>query len=221
MSPAPVPLPRRPAFVLAVMLSVAGFALAGRSAAGDTPETPAPPAAAVPQAAPEPAPQAESPAPPAQAPSPDIHPDAVSSFQVRAYKTSEKKLWKGLLQVLQEAGYPPEEIDGKGKRVKTSFVDFSSKDYSEEVADAAPRLGGDYHILQMSKVKLGKVSLEGVVSGGQHGASVLSLRARILVDGLDQRKRVRLLTDRRSSGVIESDFLRRLEDTLKLERQTQ
>jgi len=163
------------------------------------------------------------PASPRPAPAPEgeaaIHPDAVSSFQVRSYKTSEKKLWKGLLQVLQEAGYPPEEVDAKGKRVKTSFVDFQSKDYSEEVADPAPRLGGNYHILQMSKVKLGKVSIEGVVSEGEHGASVLSLRARILVDGLDQGKRVRLLTDRRSSGVIESDFLRRLEDTLKLERQ--
>jgi len=191
-------------------LALAAFLSAGRAvcAADTQSETPEP-------AAPE-----TAPLPPA-APAPDagIHPDAVSSFQVRAYRTSEKKLWKGLLQVLQEAGYPPEEVDAKGKRVKTSFVDFSSKDYTEEVADAAPRLGGDYHILQMSKVKLGKVSLEGVVSEGEHGASVLSLRARILVDGLDQRKRVRLLTDRRSSGVIESDFLRRLEDTLKLERQ--
>jgi len=157
-------------------------------------------------------------APPAADAAPEIHPDAVSSYQVRAYKSSRKKLWKGLLQVLQESGYPPEEIDPKAKRVKTSFVDFSSKDYSEEVADPAPRLGGNYHILQMSKVKMGKVSLEGVVTDGEHGAVVLSLRARILVDGLDQRKRVRMLTDRRSSGVIEGDFLRRLEDTLKLER---
>ena len=213
MSSSPVPTPRRPSVVLALLLAAAASAWGARSAAaGETPANPPePPAAGTPEAAPA--------APPALAPAPDIHPDAVSSFQVRAYKTSEKKLWKGLLQVLQEAGYPPEEIDEKQKRVKTSFVDFSSKDYSEEVADAAPRLGGDYHILQMTKVKLGKVSLEGVVTEGEHGASVLSLRARILVDGLDQRKRVRLLTDRRSSGVIESDFLRRLEDTLKLERQ--
>jgi hypothetical protein len=213
MSPAPSPTPR-PAGLSGIALALVAFLAAGRAVcAGDTPPgTPEPQAPEAPEAAPAPA---------APAPDAGIHPDAVSSFQVRAYKTSEKKLWKGLLQVLQEAGYPPEEVDAKGKRVKTSFVDFSSKDYSEEVADAAPRLGGDYHILQMSKVKLGKVSLEGVVSEGEHGASVLSLRARILVDGLDQRKRVRLLTDRRSSGVIESDFLRRLEDTLKLERQVQ
>jgi len=212
MSPAPSPIPSRRALVPGIALALAVFLAGGRAvSAGDTPpQTPEPPAPEAPEAAPAPA---------APAPDAGIHPDAVSSFQVRAYRTSEKKLWKGLLQVLQEAGYPPEEVDAKGKRVKTSFVDFSSKDYSEEVADAAPRLGGDYHILQMSKVKLGKVSLEGVVSEGDHGASVLSLRARILVDGLDQRKRVRLLTDRRSSGVIESDFLRRLEDTLKLERQ--
>lgn len=176
-------------------------------------EAPAPPPA--PPAQDEPA--APGDVPPASGP--EIHPDAVSSFQVRAYKASRKKLWKGLLQVLQESGYPPEEVDAKERRVKTSFVDFNSRDYNEEVADPAPRLGANYHILQMSKVKMGKVSLEGVVTDGEHGAAVLSLRARILVDGLDQRKRVRLLTDRRSSGVIESDFLRRFEDTLKLERQ--
>jgi hypothetical protein len=161
-------------------------------------------------------------APESQEPSIDssagIHPDAVSSFQVRSYHTSEKKLWKGLLQVLQEAGYPPEVIDAKGMRVKTSFVDFTSKDYSEEVADPAPHLGANYHILQMSKIKLGKVSLEGLVTSGDKGAAVLSLRARILVDGLDQQKRIRVLTDRRSSGVIESDFMGRLEETLHLQR---
>jgi hypothetical protein len=137
---------------------------------------------------------------------------------VRSYHTSEKKLWKGLLQVLQEAGYPPEVIDPKGMRVKTSFVDFTAKDYSEEVADPAPHLGANYHILQMSKVKLGKVSLEGLVTSGDKGAAVLSLRARILVDGLDQQKRIRVLTDRRSSGVIESDFMSRLEEALHLQR---
>jgi len=161
-------------------------------------------------------------APESQEPSIDssagIHPDAVSSFQVRSYRTSEKKLWKGLLQALQEAGYPPEVIDAKGMRVKTSFVDFTSKDYSEEVADPAPHLGANYHILQMSKIKLGKVSLEGLVTSGDKGAAVLSLRARILVDGLDQQKRIRVLTDRRSSGVIESDFMGRLEETLHLQR---
>ena len=168
--------------------------------------------------APPPAePEGEAEAPPSDT-APEIHPDAVSTFQVRAYKSSRKKLWKGLLQVLQEAGYPPEEVDEKERRVKTTFVDFNARDYSEEVADPAPRLGPNYHILQMAKVKMGKVSLEGNVTDGENGAAVLSLRARILVDGLDQRKRVRILTDRRSSGVIESDFLRRFEDTLKLER---
>jgi hypothetical protein len=169
-----------------------------------------------------PVPPTPSQTPESEAPSIDssagIHPDAVSSFQVRSYHTSEKKLWKGLLQVLQEAGYPPEVIDPKGMRVKTSFVDFTAKDYSEEVADPAPHLGANYHILQMSKVKLGKVSLEGLVTSGDKGAAVLSLRARILVDGLDQQKRIRVLTDRRSSGVIESDFMSRLEEALHLQR---
>ena len=203
------PKPIRPLAVVLALALAAVFSAEPRAQ-----ESPAP--APVPPAQDEPAPEA-APAPADAAP--DIHPDAVSSFQVRAYKASRKKLWKGLLQVLQEAGYPPEEVDAKERRVKTSFVDFNSRDYSEEVADPAPRLGAGYHILQMSKVKMGKVSLEGVVTDGEHGAAVVSLRARILVDGLDQRKRVRLLTDRRSSGVIESDFLRRLEDTLKLARQ--
>jgi hypothetical protein len=169
-----------------------------------------------------PVPPTPSQTPESEAPSIDssagIHPDAVSSFQVRSYHTSKKKLWKGLLQALQEAGYPPEVVDAKGMRVKTSFVDFTAKDYSEEVADPAPHLGPNYHILQMSKVKLGKVSLEGLVTSGDKGAAVLSLRARILVDGLDQQKRIRVLTDRRSSGVIESDFMSRLEEALHLER---
>jgi hypothetical protein len=69
----------------------------------------------------------------------------------------------------------------------------------------------------MNQVKEGKVSLEGIVTKGD-GGSVLSLRARILVQGLDQMKRIRVLVDRRSSGSIESDFLRKLEDTLGLER---
>jgi len=163
---------------------------------------------------PEPAP----PGPSTVDPDMGIHPDAVSSFQIREYRLSEKKLFKGLLEILEQAGYPPEEIDTKAKRVKTSFVDFKSRDYSEGgVADPAPRLSPNYHILQMAQVKEGKVSIEGVVTGGEEGA-VLSLRARILVQGLDQVKRIRVLVDRRSSGVIESDFLRKLEDTLDLRR---
>jgi hypothetical protein len=70
----------------------------------------------------------------------------------------------------------------------------------------------------LNVVKQGKVSVEGIVTKGEDGGSVLSLRARILVEGLDQVKRIRVLADRRSSGVIESDFMRRLEDELALER---
>ncbi len=159
--------------------------------------------------------------PPAESASPDatagIHPDAVSSFQVRTYHIRGKKLWQGLLRVLGESGYPPEEIDEKAMRVKTSFVDFQARDYSEAVAEAAPRISATYRILQMNQVREGKVSLEGIVSKGDNGA-VLSLRARILVQGLDQAKRIKIMVDRRSSGVIESDFMRKLEDTLELER---
>src|SRR5262245_48683505 len=94
---------------------------------------------------PAPAPAQEEPPPategaPTSPPSADqgIHPDAVSSFQVRTYRTSPKKLWRGLLQTLETSGYPPEEVDEKGKRVKTAFVDFKAVDYSEAVADPAP-----------------------------------------------------------------------------------
>lgn len=162
---------------------------------------------------PETAPREAATADPAEG----IHPDAVSSFQVREYRLRGKKLFKGLLQILEQTGYPPEEIDSKEMRVKTSFVDFKSRDYSEGVADPAPRLSPNYHILQMNQVKEGKVSIEGVVTGGEEGA-VVSLRARILVQGLDQAKRIQVMVDRRSSGVIESDFLRKLEDTLDLRR---
>lgn len=176
-------------------------------------------AAAAPAAA-QVAPIPTPPATPESAPPPDanIHPDAVSSFQVRSYDISPKKLFRGLLEVLGQAGYPPEEVDEKGRKVKTSFVDFNAKDYSEAIADPAPRLSATYSVLQMSVVKMGKVSLEGIVSKGDDGEAVLNLRARLLVDGLEQKGRVRILTDRRSSGVIESDFMRRLEDTLGLVR---
>jgi hypothetical protein len=188
--------------ILTMLLGLAVAAIAGRAAA----QAPTPPA---PEAAPQAAVQDASPGAPL---------DAVSSFQVRIYKIRDKKLWKGLLQALQQAGYPPEEVDEKQMRVKTSFVDFKAIDYSEEVGDPPPRLSGSYHILQMNKVKEGKVSLEGAVARGDKGGAVLSLRARILVQGLDQAKRIRVLADRRSSGVIESDFMQVLEDTLHLER---
>lgn len=163
------------------------------------------------------APQEPAPAAPYDGSS-NTPPDGISSFVVRSYKTREKKLWKGLLQVLQSSGYPPEVIDEKQMRVKTSFVDFKAMDYSEEVGEPPPLVGPNYHILQMNRVKQGKVSLEGVITSAENGGAVLSLRARILVSGLDQAKKIQVLADRRSSGVIESDFLRVLEDTLHLER---
>ena len=165
----------------------------------------------------DPAPQTPAPAAPYDGAT-NTPPDGVSSFVVRTYKTREKKLWKGLLQVLQSSGYPPEVVDEKEMRVKTSFVDFKAMDYSEEVGEPPPLVGPNYHILQMNRVKMGKVSLEGVITSADGGGAVLSLRARILVAGLDQVKKIQVLADRRSSGVIEADFLRVLEDTLHLER---
>jgi len=195
-------LNRRTAACLAL---VAGMALTQASVSAQNEPPPSPPADE---------PSSESTTPDATG---GIHPDAVSSFQVRTYHIRGKKLWEGLLRVLGESGYPPEEIDQKAMRVKTSFVDFQARDYSEAVAEAAPHLSATYRILQMNQVREGKVSLEGIVSKGDGGA-VLSLRARILVQGLDQAKRIKIMVDRRSSGVIESDFLRKLEDTLELER---
>ena len=146
-----------------------------------------------------------------------IHPDAISSFRTRTYQIKPRKLWVHLMRSLEEVGYPPEEVDEKEMRVKTSFIDFGSKDYSEEVAEAPPRLTPDYQVLQMKKVRAGKVSLEAVVASEKSGAA-LSLRARILVQGLDRRTGILIYADRRSSGVIEADFLRWLEDELKLKR---
>ena len=45
----------------------------------------------------------------------------------------------------------------------------------------------------------------------------MKVRARILVDGMDRRKMIRVLVDRRSSGIIEADFIERLETTLGIE----
>lgn len=148
----------------------------------------------------------------------EIHPDAVSSFVTRTYKISRKNLWKGLLSLLEESGYPPEEVDKKELTVKTRFIDFKSTDYSEEVGEAQPRISGDYTILQMRRVRVGKVSLEARISRGERGGTDLNIRARILVQGLDRKQGLLLLTDRKSSGVIEADFLRLLEDRLELER---
>ena len=146
-----------------------------------------------------------------------IHPDAISSFRTRSYEIKPRKLWVRLLRSLAKSGYPPEEVDENEMRVKTSFIDFGSKDYSVEVAEAPPRLTPDYQVLQMKKVRVGKVSLEAVVAPEKSGAA-LSLRARILVQGLDRRTGILVYADRRSSGVIEADFLRQLEDELELKR---
>ncbi|MBI4169092.1 MAG: hypothetical protein HY510_04065 [Acidobacteria bacterium] len=154
--------------------------------------------------------------PPASA-EPEIHPEAVSPFETRVYKLKPKRLWKGLLEALEEAGFPPEEIDEGSRTIKTSFVDFKQSDYSEQVAGPPPLFAPDYHILQMIQVVEGKVSLEAAVSEKDRG-SELRLRARILVQGLDRRRSVRVLTDRRSSGVIESEFLTKLEEKLGLKR---
>jgi hypothetical protein len=154
---------------------------------------------------------------PASGDEPEIAPQLVSPYQTRIYRIKPKKLWKALLEHLETAGYPPEEIDEATRTVKTSFVDFDQDDYSEQVTDPPPYLSPKYPILQMVRVREGKVSLEGVVEKEKGGAA-LRLRARILVQGLDRRQGIRVLTDRRSSGVIETEFLRRLEDGLGLVR---
>jgi len=154
----------------------------------------------------------QEPAPPPAAEAP-INPDAVSSFISRGYGIKPKKLWKGLLETLQAAGYPPEEVDEKARRVKTSFVDFDEKNFPEPVAGDPPAFGPDYPILQLIKVREGKVSLEAVIAPTDEG-SALSLRARLLVHGLDRKRHLRVLTDRRSSGVIEAALLKTLEDRL-------
>jgi len=167
--------------------------------ASSTPE--AQPPAAAPQASPTP-----EKAPPSDEP----------PFLSRTYKVRPGKLWKGLLETLQTAGFPPEEVDNEGRTVKTSFVEFKQDDYQNQVAEPPVRLGGDYHILQMIKVKQGKVSLEGRVATGPHGTE-LRIRARILVMGLDRVHRISVLVDRRSTGVIEAGFIHKLEARMGLE----
>jgi len=157
------------------------------------------------------APSQEPPPPPAA--EAQINPDAVSSFITRGYRIKPRKLWKGLIETLQAAGYPPEEVDEKGRLITTSFVDFDEKNFPEPVAGEPPAFGPDYPILQLIKVRDGKVSLEAVVAPTDEGAA-LSVRARLLVHGLDRKRHLRVLTDRRSSGVIEMAFLKTLEDRL-------
>jgi hypothetical protein len=155
--------------------------------------------------------QAANEASPSQVP-----PELQSSYLVRVYAIRPAKLFKGLLEALKDEGYPPEEVDEKGRAVKTSFVDFKQGNFELQVAEPPPRLSGNYHILQLIKMKVGKVSLEGVVARGQEG-SELRIRARVLVTGLDRVKRVHVFVDRRSTGVIEADFIHKLEARMGLE----
>jgi hypothetical protein len=175
--------------------------------------------------APQSTPAAES-APPATATGEDAQaqgsagseapPEMQSSYIVRLYKVRPAKLWKGLLESLKAEGHAPEVLDETAHVVKTSFVDFKQDDYPLQVGDPPPTLGGSYHIVQMIKIRAGKVSLEGVVTPSKQG-SELKLRARILVTGVDRVNKVRVLVDRRSTGVIESDFIHKLEARLGLE----
>jgi hypothetical protein len=144
-----------------------------------------------------------------------IHPDAVSSFLTRAYPTRPDRLWKGLMDTLRAVGYPPEEVDEAHRKVKTSFVDVKGDDFPEPIGDRPPEFGPTYTILQLPRVTEGKLSLEAIVAPEGKGAAI-SLRARLLVPGLDRKRRVRVLTDRRSSGVVEEEFLKKLELALKI-----
>src|SRR2546422_2485582 len=145
-----------------------------------------------------------------------VPPEAESSFLVRVYKIRPAKLFKGLLEALAAEGYPPEEVDEKSQTVKSSFVDFKQADFELQVAEPPPRLSGSYHVMQLLKMKAGKVSLEGVVAQGKEG-SELRMRARILVTGFDRVKQVRVLADRRSTGSIEADFIHKFEARMGLE----
>ena len=188
--------------------------------------------APAPEATPGEAPPAAEPAPAQVPPSTPDHseggqssseasaaqppPELQSSYVVRVYKIRPSKLFKGLLESLQAAGYPPEDVDESNRTVKSSFVDFKQSSFELQVAEPPPRLGGDYHVMQQIKMRVGKVSLEGIVQPGDGGA-VLRMRARILVTGLDRVKRVHIFVDRRSTGVIEADFIHKLEARLGLE----
>lgn len=163
-----------------------------------------------------PAPDGQPESPPIDTTEPQPSPDIQSEFLSRTYKIRPAKLWKGLLEALAAEGFPPEESNQDTRTVKTSFVDFTQDKYPTQVAEPPMRLGRGYHILQMIKVKGGKVSLEAVVAPSRNGTE-LRVRARILVMGLDRVRRVRVLVDRRSTGVIESDFIHRLEERLGIE----
>jgi hypothetical protein len=146
----------------------------------------------------------------------EVPPELQSSDVVRVYKVRPAKLWKGLLESLKAEGYPPEEIQEETRTVKTSFVEFKQDAFPLQVADPPRLLGHGYHIVQMIKVRQGKVSLRGVVTATKQGTE-LKMRARILVMGMDRMKHVHVLVDRRSTGVIESEFIHKLEARLGLE----
>ncbi|HEU4403367.1 MAG TPA: hypothetical protein VFT43_14815 [Candidatus Polarisedimenticolia bacterium] len=215
---------RRFAVASAVIALIAGALLTASSlrAQQQPPAAPPSPGDAPPQeTAPEqaaPSPEAAPPeTPPSKEEEPAIHPDAVSVFLERAYSVKPKKLFKGLLETLKAGGYPPEEVDEAGMGVKTAFVEFKQKDFAESVVDPPPMIGQHYHILQLYKITQGKVSLEAHVAPKGRG-SELRLRARILVQGLDRSRHLMIMVDRRSSGVIESEFLVKLQESLGLQR---
>lgn len=139
--------------------------------------------------------------------------DSIAEFQTRVYKIRPKKLWRGLLRVLEEQSFPPEEIDEEERVVKTSFVDFEAKDYPDEVVEPAPTFSPERHILTLKKLRMGKVSMEAGVRKVD-GGTELRVRARILVNGMDRKRMAMVLVDRRSSGVIESVLRSRLEEAL-------
>lgn len=222
----PARRPIRAALLGTILILAPGARALTYGSMQEPPPEDAPPAVGVPDAPGqlESAPPAETPrggetAPESPAPEsapPQIPPEAQSPFLTRTYKIRPAKLWRGLLETLQAEGFPPEEVSEQTRTVKTSFVDFNQDKYQNQVAEPPQRLGGTYHILQMIKVKQGKVSLEGVVTPVKQGVE-LRLRARILVMGLDRVRRVRILVDRRSTGVIEADLIHRLEARLGLE----
>lgn len=197
--------PIRAALLGAILIPAWGLAAPERGYPQEPPAETTPPAPDAPQ---------ESPSPDLTEPQPS--PDIQAEFLTRTYKMRAARLWKGLLEALAAEGFPPEESNQDTRTVKTSFVDFTQDQYPTQVAEPPMRLGTGYHILQMIKVKGGKVSLECVVAPSRNGTE-LRVRARILVMGLDRVRRVRVLVDRRSTGVIESDFIHRLEGRLAIE----
>lgn len=197
--------PIRPALLGAVLIAAWGLAAPEHGFPQEPPAEMSPPA-----------PEAQPESPPQDTTEPQPSPDVQSEFVIRTYKMRPAKLWKGLLEALAAEGFPPEESSQDTRTVKTSFVEFTQDKYPTQVAEPPMRLGKGYHILQMIKVKGGKVSLEGVVAPSRQGTE-LRVRARILVMGLDRVRRVRVLVDRRSTGVIESDFIHRLEERLGIE----